>query len=200
MQQATDKLYAEALRRFGAFLERAKADKAILEPTAMSLATVAADGRPSVRIVLLKGFDARGFVFYTNKQSSKGRQLASEPRAALCFHWQPLLEQVRLEGVTESVSEAEADAYWASRKRISQIGAWASRQSEEMQTKDTLHRLFAGYEKKFEGKDVPRPPHWSGYRLVPNMIEFWSSREGRLHERERYLLGDTGWRHTWMFP
>ena len=181
MQQATDKLYAEALQRFGVFLEKAKAEKGILEPTAMSLATVAADGRPSVRIVLLKGFDARGFVFYTNKQSNKGRQLVGEPRAALCFHWQPLLEQVRLEGVTESVSEAEADAYWASRKRISQVGAWASQQSEEMQTKDTLHRLFAEYEKKFEGKDVPRPPHWSGYRLVPNMIEFWSSREGRLH-------------------
>ena len=200
MQQVEDKLYAQALARFSALLERAKAEPGIPEPTAMSLATVAADGHPSVRIVLLKGCDARGFVFYTNKRSDKGRQLASEPRAALCFHWQPLMEQVRVEGLTEGVSGSEADAYWASRKRISQIGAWASQQSEEMPDKGTLHRLFAEYEKKFEGQSVPRPPHWSGYRLVPNLIEFWSSREARLHERERYLLGDSGWRHSWMFP
>ncbi|HEX7965926.1 MAG TPA: pyridoxamine 5'-phosphate oxidase [Gammaproteobacteria bacterium] len=200
MQLATDKLYAEALRRFGALLEQAKADPGILEPTAMSLATVAPDGRPSVRIVLLKGFDAQGFVFYTNKQSHKGRQLMGEPRAALCFHWQPLMAQVRIEGEAEDVSEAEADAYWATRKRISQVGAWASQQSEEMPDKDTLHRNYAEYERKFEGKPVPRPPHWSGFRVVPNLMEFWSSREGRLHERERYLLGDSGWRHTWMYP
>ena len=200
MQQTSDKLYAEALKRFGVFLEKAKAEKSILEPTAMALATVAPDGRPTLRIVLLKHFDASGFVFYTNKQSHKGRDLAQEPRAALCFHWQPLLEQVRVEGVTESVTDAEADAYWASRKRISQIGAWASQQSEEMPDKDTLHRNFAQFEKKFEGRDVPRPSHWSGFRLVPNLLEFWSSKEGRLHERERYLLGDTGWHHTWMYP
>jgi pyridoxamine 5'-phosphate oxidase len=183
MQQNTDKLYAEALQRFGVFLEKAKAEKSILEPTAMALATVAPDGRPTLRIVLLKHFDARGFVFYTNKQSHKGRDLGQEPRAALCFHWQPLLEQVRVEGVTESVS-----------------GAWASQQSEDMPDRDTLHRKFTEYEKKFEGKDVPRPPHWSGFRLAPNLMEFWSSKEGRLHERERYLLGNTGWRHTWMYP
>src|SRR5882724_7836038 len=200
MQQTADKLYAEALARFSDLLERARAEKSILEPTAMSLATVSADGRPAVRIVLLKGFDARGFVFYTNKQSHKGRELAGEPRAALCFHWQPLLEQVRLEGVTEDVTEAEADAYWASRKRISQVGAWASLQSETMPDKGALQRRFAEFEKKFEGAPVPRPPHWSGYRLVPNFIEFWSSREGRLHERERYVLGDAGWQHVWLFP
>lgn len=200
MQQTSDKLYSDALGRFSTLLERAKADTSILEPTAMTLATVAPDGRPTARIVLLKHFDVRGFVFYTNKQSHKGHDLAGEPRAALCFHWQPLLEQARVEGVTESVSDAEADAYWASRKRISQIGAWASQQSEEMQTKDTLHREFARFEKQFEGKPVPRPTHWSGFRLAPNLMEFWSSREGRLHERECYLLGDQGWRHTWMYP
>ena len=190
MQQATDKLYAEALERFRVLLERAKADKGIAEPTAMSLATVAADGRPTVRIVLLKQFDARGFVFYTNKQSHKGRELAGEPRAALCFHWQPLQAQVRLEGEAESVSDAEADAYWASRARISQ----------EMPDKDALHRNFVEFEKRFEGKPVSRPPHWSGFRVAPNLMEFWSSRDGRLHERECYLLGDRGWRHTWMYP
>ncbi|HEX4299832.1 MAG TPA: pyridoxamine 5'-phosphate oxidase [Gammaproteobacteria bacterium] len=200
MQQTSDKLYTEALGRFSTLLERAKADKSILEPTAMTLATVAPDGRPTARIVLLKHFDARGFVFYTNKQSHKGHDLGQEPRAALVFHWQPLLEQVRVEGVTESVTDAEADAYWASRKRISQIGAWASQQSEEMPDKDTLRREFARFEKQFEGTAVPRPSHWSGFRLVPNLMEFWSSREGRLHERERYLLGDSGWRHTWMYP
>lgn len=200
MQQVTDKLYGEALARFSTLLDRARAEKSILEPTAMSLATVAADGRPAVRIVLLKGFDARGFVFYTNKHSHKGRELAREPRAALCFHWQPIMEQVRMEGVTEDVSEAEADVYWASRKRISQVGAWASLQSETMPDKDALQRRFTEFEKKFEGKPVPRPSHWSGYRLVPNFIEFWSSREGRLHDRERYILGDAGWQHTWLFP
>ena len=200
MQQATDKLYAEALQRFGALLERAQAEKSILEPTAMSLATADAAGQPAVRIVLLKGFDARGFLFYTNTLSHKGRELAAEPRAALCFHWQPLMQQVRLEGVTEPVSTQEADAYWASRIRISQIGAWASLQSEEMPDRQALDRRFAEFEQKFAGKDVPRPPHWSGYRLKPRMIEFWSSREGRLHERERYLLEGARWRHIWVFP
>ena len=200
MQQVNDKLHAEALQRFGALLERARADESILEPTAMSLATVDGAGQPAVRIVLLKGFDARGFVFYTNTLSHKGRELAAEPRAALCFHWQPLMQQVRLEGTTEPVTAAEADAYWASRIRISQIGAWASLQSEEMPDKAALERRFSEFEHKFAGKDVPRPPHWSGYRLRPRMIEFWSSREGRLHERERYLLGESGWRRAWVFP
>lgn len=200
MQQTTDKLHAEALQRFGALLERAKAEKSIQEPTAMSLATVGGEGQPAVRIVLLKGFDARGFVFYTNTRSHKGRELAAEPRAALCFHWQPLMQQVRLEGITEPVSAAEADAYWAGRIRISQIGAWASLQSEEMPDRETLDRRFAEFEQKFAGRPVPRPPHWSGYCLQPHMIEFWSSREGRLHERERYLLGETGWRHAWVYP
>ena len=200
MQQATDKLHAEALQRFGVLLEKAKAERAIHEPTAMSLATVDGSGQPSVRVVLLKAFDARGFVFYTNTLSQKGKELAVEPRAALCFHWQPLMQQVRLEGPTGAVSAAEADAYWASRIRISQIGAWASLQSEEMPDREALDRRFAEFEQKFAGKPVPRPPHWSGYRLQPRMIEFWSSKEGRLHERERYLLGDTGWRHAWVFP
>lgn len=200
MQQMTDKLHAEALQRFGALLEQAKAEKSIQEPTAMSLATVDGGGQPAVRIVLLKAFDLRGFVFYTNTLSHKGRELAAEPRAALCFHWQPLMQQVRLEGVTEPVTAAEADTYWASRIRISQIGAWASLQSEEMPDQEALDRRFAEFEKRFEGGPVPRPPHWSGYRLKPRMIEFWSSRQGRLHKRERYLLGEVNWRHVWVFP
>lgn len=199
MQQAEDKVYIEAVERFRELYARAQALD-IPETTAMSLATVDADGRPSVRTVLLKAFDARGFVFYTNKLSRKGRALAADPRAALCFLWQPLMEQVLVEGAVENVSVADADAYWASRQRISQIGAWASQQSEPMAGKDDLTRRFAEFERKFEGKPVPRPPHWSGFRLKPSLIEFWSSRPGRLHERERYASTGDGWRHTWHYP
>ena len=166
----------------------------------MSLATVDADGRPSVRTVLLKAFDARGFVFYTNKLSRKGRALAADPRAALCFLWQPLMEQVLVEGTVSGVSVAESDAYWDSRIRISQIGAWASQQSGEMADKDELKRRFAELEQKFADKPVPRPPHWAGYRLKPDVIEFWSSRPGRLHERERYSQTDGDWKHAWLYP
>ena len=191
--------YAEAVERFRELYARARALD-IPETSAMSLATVDADGRPSVRTVLLKAFDARGFVFYTNKLSRKGRALRADPRAALCFLWQPLMEQVLVEGRVEDVSEAESDAYWASRIRISQIGAWASLQSGEMQDKDELGRRVAEYERKYADKPVPRPPYWAGYRLKPDVIEFWSARPGRLHERERYSqTGDT-WKHAWLYP
>jgi pyridoxamine 5'-phosphate oxidase len=150
--------------------------------------------------VLLKAFDERGFVFYTNKQSRKGRQLAANRHAALSFLWQPLMQQVLVEGRVEDVTVAEADAYWASRARISQVGGWASAQSEEMAEPGLLQRRFAEYEKKFAGQPVPRPPHWSGYRLRPDMIEFWSSRPGRLHERERYAREGAAWTHTWLYP
>jgi pyridoxamine 5'-phosphate oxidase len=199
MQQTEDKVYAEAVERFRELYARAQTLD-MPETTAMSLATVDADGRPSVRTVLLKAFDTRGFVFYTNKLSRKGRALAADPRAALCFLWQPLMEQVLVEGVVENVSVADVDAYWATRQRISQIGAWASQQSEAMAGKDELTRRFAEFERKFEGKSVPRPPHWSGFRLKPSLIEFWSSRPGRLHERERYTHAEDGWRHTWHYP
>jgi pyridoxamine 5'-phosphate oxidase len=192
-------LYAEAVERFRELYERARALD-MPETSAMSLATVDADGRPSVRTVLLKAFDARGFVFYTNKLSRKGRALHADPRAALCFLWQPLMEQVLVEGQVENVSVAESDAYWATRVRISQIGAWASQQSGEMADKGELARCFAEYELKFTDKPVPRPAHWAGFRLRPDSIEFWSSRPGRLHERERYSRVEGAWKHTWLFP
>lgn len=192
-------VYAQAVDRFRKLY--AEAQKLELpEPTAMSLACVDADGRPSVRTVLLKAFDERGFVFYTNKQSRKGRALKSTGKAALCFFWQPLMQQVLVEGGIQDVAEAEADAYWATRQRISQVGAWASEQSGIMSDQDALQRRFTEFEKKFEGRSVPRPPHWSGFRLKPDSIEFWSSRPGRLHERERYQLLDGRWTHQWLYP
>ena len=191
--------YAEAVERFQGLYARARALD-MPETSAMSLATVDADGRPSVRTVLLKAFDARGFVFYTNKLSRKGRALAADPRAALCFLWQPLMEQVLVEGTVSGVSVAESDAYWATRIRISQIGAWASLQSGEMVDKDELKRRFAEFEQKFADKPIPRPPHWAGYRLKPDVIEFWSSRPGRLHERERYSQSGDTWKHAWLYP
>ena len=199
MQRDSENIYSEAVQRFHELYARAQALD-IPEPTAMSLATADADGRPSVRTVLLKAFDDRGFVFYTNKLSRKGRALAAIPRAALCFHWQPLQEQVLVEGTVSGVTVAEADAYWATRARISQIGAWASLQSELMQGKEELQHRFAEFEQKFADKPVPRPPHWSGFRLKPETIEFWSSRPGRLHERERYLVVDGTWNHVWVYP
>jgi pyridoxamine 5'-phosphate oxidase len=192
-------VYTEAVARFqDLYAQACKLD--IPEPSAMSLATVGTDGRASVRTVLLKAFDERGFVFYTNKTSRKGRQLAANPNAALSFHWQALMQQVLVEGRVEDVSGAEADAYWASRARISQIGGWASLQSEVMTEPGLLQKRFAEYEQKFSGLPVPRPPHWSGFRLVPDMIEFWSSRPGRLHERERYVRDSGIWTHSWLFP
>ena len=191
--------YTEAVKRFRELYARAQ-ELDIPEPTAMSLATVDADGRPSVRTVLLKAFDERGFVFYTNKLSRKGRALAADPRAALCFHWQPLQEQVLVEGAVTGVGVAEADAYWATRARVSQIGAWASLQSEQLKERAELERRFAEFERKFADKPVPRPPHWSGFRLKPESIEFWSSRPGRLHERERYTSADGVWKHIWVYP
>ncbi|MGE5624013.1 MAG: pyridoxamine 5'-phosphate oxidase [Bacillota bacterium] len=192
-------VYAEAVERFRRLYAEAQ-ELDIPEPTAMSLATVDADGRPSVRTVLLKAFDERGFVFYTNKQSRKGRALKATGRAALCFHWQPLMQQVLVEGEVEDVTDAEAEAYWASRVRLSQIGAWASEQSGTMPDKDALQRRFHEFERKFEGKPVPRPPHWSGFRIKPDTIEFWSARPGRLHERERYKRIDGAWAHAWLYP
>jgi len=192
-------LYTEAIERFRKLYTEAQ-QLDMPEPSAVSLASVDADGRPSVRTILLKGFDPRGFVFYTNKQSRKGRALKASGKAALCFLWQPLMQQVQVEGTAGDVSEAEADAYWATRIRLSQIGAWASEQSAVMPDKDALQRRFQEFEKQFAGKPVPRPPHWSGFRLKPESIEFWSSRPGRLHERERYMLKDGAWTHDWLYP
>jgi len=194
--------FAEPFRRFGELLERAKQTD-LREPTAMAVATATPQGRPSVRMLLLKGFDERGFVFFTNLESRKGAELAANPFAALCFHWQPLEEQVRIEGRVEPVTHEEADAYYATRARGSRIGAWASRQSTQLDSYDTLVQRVREYEEKFGEGDIPRPPFWSGFRVVPERIEFWFGRPSRLHERELYLRADghpPRWTRELLYP
>jgi pyridoxamine 5'-phosphate oxidase len=194
--------HAEPFDRFAKLLDEAKKiSRDILpEPTAFALGTVDEGGSPSVRIVLLKHADARGFVFYTNYESRKGRELLATKRAAMCFHWQPLEIQVRVEGSAERVSETEADAYFASRARGSQIGAWASTQSQVMNQPGDLDARVAEFEKRFAGKPVPRPPHWSGFRIVPTRIEFWRSMPSRLHVRHVYVKKTEGWEVEQLYP
>jgi pyridoxamine 5'-phosphate oxidase len=170
------------------------------EPTAFALGTVDSEGRPSVRILLLKGVDERGFVFYTNFESRKGRELLATERAALCFHWPHLERQVRVEGRAERVSDDEADAYFATRPRGSQIGAWASIQSRPMANSGDLEARVAEVEERFTGRPVPRPSHWSGFRVVPDRIEFWHGMPSRLHQRELYTRADGGWRVERLYP
>ncbi len=166
----------------------------------MSLATVDAAGRPSVRMVLLKAADARGFVFYTNLGSPKIADLTANPRAALCLHWPILERQVRIEGRVEAVSEEEADAYFASRPRLSQLGAWASAQSQPMAGRFVLEQAVAAMALKFPVSAVPRPSFWSGRRVVPDLIEFWQQRAFRHHDRERFVRTAEGWQSQWLFP
>jgi pyridoxamine 5'-phosphate oxidase len=170
------------------------------EPTAMSLATSGAEGKISVRTMLLKDFDETGFVFYTNTLSNKGQQLAQHPQAALCFVWKSIFRQVQVEGKVETVTDAEADAYFATRPSGSQVGAWASMQSETLDSRETLVQREAEYEQKFAGMDVPRPPHWSGYRVLPEMIEFWYGMENRLHDRFRFTLKGGEWQKQRLYP
>lgn len=178
-----------------------KIDRAIIrEPNAMALGTVEEGGQPAVRIVLLKAFDERGFVFYTNYEGRKGRHLLAHPKAALCFYWAPIDIQVRVEGTVTKVTDEEADAYFATRHRVSQIGAWASRQSEPLETPSALDERMAKYEKKFGGRDVPRPDYWSGFRVSPDRIEFWKGRPNRLHERHLYTKAGKGWKIETLYP
>ena len=193
---------AEPFLRFRDLLDLATAvDRAVLpEPTAFALGTVGADGQPSVRILLLKDVDERGFVFYTNHESRKGAELLAHPKAAMCFHWQPLERQVRVEGVARPVSSEEADEYFASRARGSQIGAWASHQSRAIAVPGDLEARVAEMEARFADGPVPRPPHWSGFRLVPHRIEFWHNKPSRLHERHVYHREAEGWRVETLYP
>ena len=169
------------------------------DANAMTLATADADGRPSARIVLMKDCDETGFVFYTNTLSRKGRELAANANAHLLFHWKSVRLQVRIDGRVEPVTSAEADAYFAQRPRASQIGAWASEQSQPLDTRATLEARFADYDARFAG-EVPRPPHWSGYRLRPARVEFWVDRRDRLHERYIYDRDGDGWSQSMQYP
>ena len=173
----------------------------INDPNAMSVATVGADGRPSARILLLKGLDERGFTFFTNTESRKGEQLAAHQFAALTFHWKSLRRQVRIEGPVEFVTDAEADTYFASRPRGSRVGAWASQQSRPLADRATLEQAVRDAEARFDGGDVPRPAHWTGYRVVPDRIEFWQDREYRLHDRILFIRqGEGMWGKCRLYP
>jgi pyridoxamine 5'-phosphate oxidase len=192
----------DPIGRFVGLLDQARAvDRAVLpEPTAFALATVDEGGHPSVRIVLLKSVDDRGFVFYTNYESRKGRELLATKRAALCFHWQPLEQQVRIEGAAAPVSDAEADEYFASRARGSQIGAWASSQSRTLARREDLEERVHRYEREYEGRSVARPKYWSGFRVTPERIEFWKGMPSRLHVREVYVRDDSRWQMEMLYP
>jgi pyridoxamine 5'-phosphate oxidase len=170
------------------------------DPNAMSVATATPDGRPSVRIVLLKGMDERGFVFYTNKQSRKSEELSANPRVALLFHWKSLQRQIRIEGTAEDVTDAEADAYFASRLRISRLGAWASSQSRPLAKRPILEERLAEMERRYPD-EIPRPSFWSGYRVLPDLFEFWQDMPYRLHDRTLYLPSSDGlWEQAKLFP
>lgn len=191
----------DPLRLFDEWLNKARLHE-VNDPDAMSLATADANGFPDVRMVLLKAFDERGFVFYTNLESAKGLELAENPKAALCFHWKSLRRQVRVRGLVRPVTQAEADAYFATRARDSQIGAWASRQSRPLGGRFELEREVARYVAKFGLSKVPRPPHWSGFRVAPVRIEFWHDRPFRLHDRLVFERDapDEAWRTSRLFP
>lgn len=193
-------LITEAMESFRVLYEQARRTD-IQEPTAMTLATAGKNGRPSSRTVLLKGFDSRGFVFYTNLDSRKAHQLQENPWASLTFYWAILERQVQIEGAVEQVDDKEADAYWATRPRESQIGAWASHQSQPLANRDELLLEAKRIAQIYEGREIPRPPRWSGFRVIPNRIEFWKGMPARLHERISYLRDNSGaWTKSLLNP
>ncbi len=199
MIMTEDPVYLEAVARLGAVIAQARSLD-LQDPTAMALATVGADGQPSVRIVLMRGFDEQGIHFFTNVRSRKGLELAANPRAAVCFHWEQIHRQVRIEGTVEMLSDEQTDAYWVTRPRESRIGAWASEQSQPLNDRSTLERRVDEYEAKFPGENIPRPEFWRGYRLVPARIEFWQGQPARLHDRDMYERGPNGWTHALLYP
>ena len=170
------------------------------DSNAMAVATVDTQGQPSVRMVLLKGHNTDGFVFYTNRESRKTGELAATPKAALLFHWKSLRRQIRIEGTVSQVSDAESDAYFATRSRDSQLGAWASDQSRPLDSRATFEARYEAARTRFEGGDVPRPPHWGGYRVAPGRIEFWQDRAHRLHERRVFARTAEGWQEGMLYP
>lgn len=189
----------EPFRLFGEWLADATKSEPN-DPNAVALAAVDADGMPDVRMVLLKGFDEQGFVFYTNFESAKGREILGSMKAAMCFHWKTLRRQVRLRGPVEIVPDAEADAYYATRPRGSRIGAWASKQSRPLESRFALEKAVAEYTARYAIGDIPRPKHWSGFRIVPTQIEFWHDRPFRLHDRVLFTRAGDGWDRTRLYP
>lgn len=190
---------ADPFALFGAWLAEASASE-VNDPNAMTVATCTPDGQPSARIVLLKGYDPQGFVFYTNKQGRKGGELRANPRAALLFHWKTLQRQVRVEGAVQDVTDAEADSYYSTRARISRLGAWASDQSRPLPSRAELERRVREYDALHPGEAIPRPPHWSGFRVVPDVIEFWQDMPYRLHDRRVYTRAGEGWATEALYP
>ncbi len=187
-------LYFEAIERFQEALRQAR-ETSLKQPTAMTLSTTTLDGRVSSRMVLLKGCDERGFIFYTNRESRKGTQLAENTRASLCFYWDPLEEQILIEGSVLPVSDEESDAYWRTRARESQIGAWASRQSRPLDSRAIFLAAIARYTAQYVGREIPRPPYWGGFLMEPIRIEFWKSQTYRLHFRSVYTKNEVD--HSW---
>jgi pyridoxamine 5'-phosphate oxidase len=185
--------------KFGSWLAEAEAGEPN-DPNAMAVTTVSATGRPATRMVLLKGWDARGFVFYTNLESRKAHEITENPNVALLFHWKSTRRQIRIEGIVSPVTDAEADAYFATRSRVSKLGAWASDQSRPLPSREMFEARVAEMEARFPGEDVPRPPNWSGWRVVPDYFEFWQDREFRLHERRMFAKAGDGWETGLLYP